>query len=181
MNRQQLEHIIRAAGDVLGTDAVIIVGSQAILATFPEFELPAAAISSLEADVLPYDDPDESKADLIDGVMGELSRFHETHGIFADGVSPATICAPSGWLDRLIPYCNENTNGVTGRCLDRHDLCVAKLVAGREKDWRFVRELARAGKVDPAILRERVSQTSLSQPSLTNIERFLDGLGSPKG
>jgi hypothetical protein len=31
VNREQFEHVIRAAGDVLKEDAVIIVGSQAIL------------------------------------------------------------------------------------------------------------------------------------------------------
>ena len=69
MKRADLEHLIRAAGDLLGEDTVIIVGSQAILASFPEASLPGDATRSLEADVLPLDDPDGSKADLIDGVV----------------------------------------------------------------------------------------------------------------
>jgi len=33
MRRDQLEHLIRAAGQVLEVDAVIVIGSQAILAS----------------------------------------------------------------------------------------------------------------------------------------------------
>ena len=44
MKREDLEHIIRAAGDVLGESEVIIVGSQAILgARFEGF--PGASFS----------------------------------------------------------------------------------------------------------------------------------------
>ncbi len=35
MRRDQLEHLIRAAGSLLGDDTVIVIGSQAILATVP--------------------------------------------------------------------------------------------------------------------------------------------------
>jgi hypothetical protein len=118
-DRRALEHIIRAAGDVPGEQTVIIIGSQAILASFDENRLPLDAIRSMEADVLPLDDPDGSKADLIDGVLGELSWFDETHGCHGDGVSIDTAVLPEGWESRLIPYANENTNGVIGCCLDR--------------------------------------------------------------
>ncbi len=65
MRRDQLEHLIRAAGHALGVDEVIVIGSQAVLASVP-FGLPVEAVRSIEADILPIDDPDEAKADLID-------------------------------------------------------------------------------------------------------------------
>ena len=40
MRRDQLEHAIRAACQVTGQLEVIVVGSQAILGTYPEYELP---------------------------------------------------------------------------------------------------------------------------------------------
>ena len=70
MKRSDLEHIIRAAGDVLGEERVIIVGSQSILASFSEGVLPLEAARSLEADVLPLDDSSGKKADLIEGALG---------------------------------------------------------------------------------------------------------------
>ena len=174
MKRSDLEHIIRAAGDVLGEDTVIIVGSQAILASLPEGSLPEDATRSLEADVLPLDDPDGSKADLIDGVLGELSNFDERFGIHGDGISPETAILPEGWRDRLIPYVNANTNGITGLCLERHDLCVSKLAAFREKDRQFVRALILAGIVDPTVLADRLAHTKIPPGLVGPISGFLE-------
>jgi len=36
MKRTELEHIIRAAGSIAGDDGIPVIGSQAILAQFPE-------------------------------------------------------------------------------------------------------------------------------------------------
>jgi len=173
VRRTELEHIIRAAGDVLGEKTVIIVGSQAILASFHEDELPMTAVRSLEGDVLPLDDPDGVKADLIDGVLGEFSQFDATHGIHADGVSENTSVVPSGWRERLIPYINANTNGITGLCLERHDLCVAKLVANREKDREFVRELLRCQMVDGEVIVDRLAATTIPADRVHVITEFV--------
>ena len=62
MKREQLEHLIRAVGQSIGDDAVIVIGSQAILGSYPE-GLPAPAIASLESDSLPLDDVDERGLD----------------------------------------------------------------------------------------------------------------------
>jgi len=56
-------------------------------------------------------------------------------------VDETTATLPTGWIERLVPIKNENTGGATGWCLEVHDLAVAKLVAGREKDVDFVRVL----------------------------------------
>ena len=56
---------------------------------------------SIEADLAFRDDPDASKADQVDGAIGELSLFHETHGYYAQGVEISTAVLPAGWEDRL--------------------------------------------------------------------------------
>jgi hypothetical protein len=48
MRRDQLEHAIRAACQIAGLTEVIIVGSQAILGTYTEDELPFYATRSSE-------------------------------------------------------------------------------------------------------------------------------------
>lgn len=53
MRRDQLEHAIRTACQIIAVDEVIIVGSQSILGTYREDELPSAATMSIEVDVLP--------------------------------------------------------------------------------------------------------------------------------
>jgi hypothetical protein len=52
MRRDQLEHAIRTACQLTGLTEVIIVGSQAILGSFNEDELPFYATRSLEIDAL---------------------------------------------------------------------------------------------------------------------------------
>lgn len=101
MKRSDLEHLLRAAGRIIG-------------------------------------------ADEIDGAIGEASMFHETFGVYAQGVGYETITAPDGWRDRLIRYSNDSTDGVTGLCLEINDLWLTKLAAGRPKDFDFCRSLVRA-------------------------------------
>jgi hypothetical protein len=173
VNRTALEHIIRAAGDVLQERTVVIVGSQAILASYPESHLPPAATRSTEADVLPLDDSDGHKADMIDGTLGELSYFDELHGYHGDGVSLETSVLPGRWEDRLIPYSNEQSNGVTGLCLEKHDLCIAKLVAFRDKDLQFVRALVAADLVDVEVLQDRLKITVIPEQTRSRIQGFL--------
>jgi len=47
MRRDQLEHAIRTACQIIGAREVIVVGSQSILGTFTEEQLPAAATISI--------------------------------------------------------------------------------------------------------------------------------------
>lgn len=53
MRRDQLEHGIRTACQIIGRPEVIVVGSQSILGTFREDQLPADATRSVEIDILP--------------------------------------------------------------------------------------------------------------------------------
>ena len=62
---------------------MIVVGSQSILGTFREDQLPADATVSAEIDILPIagDNAETVRlADLIEGVAGEFSTFEELHG-----------------------------------------------------------------------------------------------------
>ena len=79
MNRAQFEHAVRAAAAVAGEHEVIVIGSQAIHAWIKE-EIPEAAMRSAEADIALRQDIDGSKADLIDGSIGEASRFRRPSG-----------------------------------------------------------------------------------------------------
>lgn len=156
MKRSQLEHIIRAAAGNADTMEIIVIGSQAILGTYPD--APEDLLVSVEADVFPKENPSDSI--LIDGAIGERSMFHETFGYYAHGVDESTAVLPAGWKERLVPIRNENTRGVTGWCLEIHDLAVSKLVAGREKDITYLAALFRHGLANSAIVRERLVQTA---------------------
>ena len=152
MTRDQLEHLIRAAAVIVADDSIVVIGSQAILGQFPD--APEAMRLSMEADLFPLHHPERS--DVIDGSIGELSPFHETFGYYAQGVSEETACLPQGWKERLVVVQNENTRGARGLCLEVHDLLVAKIIAGRDKDIDFLKEAAKHRMADPETLLHRL-------------------------
>lgn len=153
MTRRQLEHLLRAAGEIAADDEIVVIGSQAILGQFPD--APASMRVSVEADLFPLNHPE--RADLIDGSIGELSPFHETFGYYAQGVAEETARLPQGWKERLVIIQNENTRGVKGLCLEVHDLLVSKAIAGREKDLAFLADAARHRLARAEILLDRVA------------------------
>lgn len=170
MKRDQLEHIIRAACAIVDDDEVVVIGSQAILAQYPD--APAELTQSLEADVYPKHHPE--RAELIDGALGELSMFHGTFGYYADGVSERTATLPSGWKERLIPVRNQNTLGKTGWCLEVHDLLISKYIAGRDKDLRFAAAAARHGLADRSTLLERLAGTDVDAVARDRVRLLVD-------
>ena len=179
MHREELEHLIRAAGGILRVNQMLIIGSQSILASFGEHQLPAEATASVEADIIPPNDIDERLADLIDGTLGQGSLFHETFRVYADGVSLGTARLPQGWQERLVPLKNENTNGITGYCLDPADLLVSKYLAHRPKDLAFCRAILQVGLVDAQLVASRIptapGTTSEHRSALAALRRDLNG------
>lgn len=185
MRRDQLEHAIRTACQIIQQPEVIVVGSQAILGTYREEQLPAAATMSIEVDILPIASNNEETArlaDLIEGVAGEFSSFEQLHGFSIDGVDLDTAVLPEGWRNRLVKVQNPNTAApagapqFTGWCLDKEDLCVAKLCASREKDRNFVAALLDAGLVDGEVIMTRLG--AVPDVHLPAIERALSWLPS---
>lgn len=155
MNREQLAHVLRAAATIAEDGEILVIGSQAILGSYDAEQLPAEATMSVEADLAFWNDSDDAKADLVDGVIGELSPFHEVNGYYGQGVSVSTAHLPAGWRDRVIAYDRPDAAPSSAVCLEAHDLVVSKLVAGREKDLPFATVLIAANLVDVETLVER--------------------------
>jgi hypothetical protein len=127
---------LRSAGRIAGEKQFVIVGSQSLHGKFPD--LPDEIVSSAEVDLI-------AKKHVARTVwlnaIGQDSSFHEQFGYYADPVDENTATLPKGWRGRLVNLPPGDTDGVTGLCLDPHDLAIAKYVAGREKDVAFNREL----------------------------------------
>ena len=166
MRRSELEHLIRAAGSIANDSEIVVVGSQSILGQFPN--APPSLLVSAEAAIFPLNHPELS--DLIDGSIGEGSPFHELYGYYAQGVDERTATLPRGWRERLVKINNTNTLGVTGLCLEVHDLAISKYVAGREKDHKFTHELVKQGMVRRDTLMARERDTDLS-PQMRKLVR----------
>lgn len=165
MTRAEFEHAVRAAGAILGTDALLVIGSQALHGSTAE-PLPEEAARSVEVDVGALNDLSAEMADLIDGSIGEASMFHGTFGYYAQGIDETTAVVPTGWRGRLVRFETPATNGVVAWCLEPHDLWVAKMVASRPKDLEFGRALLDRGFVEPDTLRARVADVPSLDPAL---------------
>jgi hypothetical protein len=153
-----------------------VLGSQSILGSFDEDDLPPEATASQEADLAFLDDPGRNKADEVEGAIGEMSTFHEQFGVYAEGVHVDVATKPDGWKDRLVTWGVESSKPAEPRFLDPHDLAVSKLAAGRPKDLDFVLALIRGGLLNVALLRERASKLpSETDPRISErIEAWLD-------
>lgn len=152
MTREELEHAIRAACDVADETEVYVFGSQAILGQFPD--APEALRMSAEADIAPKNFPE--RADVIDGALGELSMFHDTHGFYVHGMDLSGATLPAGWEDRAIKVQSSATRQNIGWCLEAHDLAASKLAAFRDKDREFVRALIAEGMLSPQKIARRI-------------------------
>ncbi|MFE4502444.1 hypothetical protein ACFRFQ_21545 [Rhodococcus sp. NPDC056743] len=102
--------------------------------------------------------------------VGEDSPFHALHGIYVEGIHRETVVLPRGWENRLVTFAATGTGddqnyGRTGLCLHPIDLCVSKLIAGREKDHEFVGALIRDNIIDPAEVLDRIDNAGIDWSS----------------
>lgn len=171
MTREELEHAIRAACDVSREESVVVFGSQAILGKYPEAS--ARLRQSMEVDIAPGSN-DPGVADAIDGVLGEYSLFHETHGFYVHGLTIESALLPHGWERRTIEVDGRGADRRVGRCLEAHDLAASKLAAFREKDRDFVRTLLAERLVNAGKLRLRISQLPPANVPVETLYRWLE-------
>ncbi|HVC31714.1 MAG TPA: DUF6036 family nucleotidyltransferase [Steroidobacteraceae bacterium] len=158
MKKQQVDHVLRAAGRITGERSFIIVGSQALHGRHPD--LADSIVRSAEVDLLVPNKPDRTEW-LV--AIGAYSPFHEEFGYYADPVSEDTATLPRGWKGRLVRLAAGDTDGVRALCLEPHDLAIAKYVAFRDKDLVFTRELARRGILSQEQLLTLLEQTNVSE------------------
>jgi hypothetical protein len=158
MKKQQVDHILRAAGEITGETQFIIIGSQSLHGKHPN--VADEILTSFEVDLIAKKRPDRTE---WLNMIGQDSRFHETHGYYADPVDEKTATLPKGWKGRMVNLPPGDTAGVNGLCLDPHDLAIAKYVARREKDIVFNRALATRGIVKKEQLLLLLDATSLDQ------------------
>lgn len=176
MRWEQLEHVIGAAAHVTAEDEFIVIGSQAILGTYPD--APEPLVRSIEVDIYPLEDPD--KADEIDGALGDGSQFHRAYGYYAHGVGPETAKAPARWQERLVRVA-VTARPASGRqpvawCLEPHDLVLAKCAAGRDRDWEFAREALTADLVEADELLNRLTDMPVDRREQDHIRTMLSGI-----
>ena len=158
MKKQQVDHILRAAGRITGEKQFIIIGSQSLHGKYPD--LADEILKSAEVDLIAG--KTGARTEWLNAI-GYLSSFHETFGYYADPVDENAATLPKGWKSRLVNLPPGNTEGVKGLCLEPHDLAIAKYAASREKDLILTRELVRRGLLSAERLRTLLDQTPVDE------------------
>lgn len=165
MNKSQLELALRLAGKIARDRDFIVFGSQSILGTVPEPPGPCLHPQAMA---------------LIIAELGARSDFASKNGFFVDCVTPDIAAFPDGWTERLVPFRTRRTGGVTGWCIELHDVVASKLAAGRDKDMDYVRTLLAAKLVNPLVLEDRVSTLPVNEKHRGEILKAIKYLGRKK-
>src|SRR5476649_708096 len=97
MKKQQLDHVLRAAGRITGEKQFVIIGSQSLHGSYPD--LADDIVRSAEVDLIAK--RDASRAEWLN-VIGQDSKFHEQFGYYADTVDEKTAILPKGGKARLL-------------------------------------------------------------------------------
>lgn len=166
MKRKQLEHLLRASGGILDETQFIVIGSQSILGKFAH--PPEELLWSMEADLIAKNKPGQT--DALNAI-GELSVFHDRYGYYVDPVAENTAVLPTGWKGRLVNLSSPNTGGVTGLCLDPHDLFISKIAANRPKDIEFVKVMVEHNMVERSRLLEFAAIVTNPEDDLNRSKR----------
>lgn len=137
MRKSDLFELIAAIKSLAPNETPVIVGSQAVylVTNFP----PDIVRQSIECDFLISGGKTEIRAE-INKKLGVFSQFQIEHGFYADALGLATVVLPTGWQERLQNLEDENGN-LIAKAAEIHDVAVSKLIAGREKDFAFLKEL----------------------------------------
>ncbi len=135
MKKAELEFALRKAGEIAHEKDFIIFGSQAIWSIVSN--APEIVVISSEVDL--YRKNSLNAVSLLVRELGPRTPFFQKHGYYVDCVDPGLATLPEGWTERLVAFRTEDTGGVTGWCLEIHDLVASKLAAGREKILSLLR------------------------------------------
>lgn len=137
MRKSDLFELISAIKHIAPEETPIIVGSQAVHAV-TNF-LPEIVQQSIECDFLLAGGKSDARA-RINKKLGVFSSYQIEHGFYADALGLASVVLPPKWQERLHALEDENGNTIA-YAAEIHDIAVSKLIAGREKDFLFLKEL----------------------------------------
>jgi hypothetical protein len=178
VRRQQLYNILLRAAEISHRTEFIVICSQALYGAVEEEELNiATVINSNDVDFYPVLLVGAATWEELMLELGQDSDFHVEHDIYIEVVPPDLARFPDAWQQRVhtreIGSCviNGTARAVSVTFPEIHDLAVAKVVIGREKDRAFIDEVVMLGLVDRGILEER-----LKLAPRTAIERIDEAL-----
>jgi|GEM_PF-1170727 len=183
-DRDDLLRAARSVAEHFSAERVIIVGSQAILLTWPD--APVVMKITPEIDIYPENNrdwearnPGFEASEEISVLFGEMSQFHQRFGFYLDGVDENTARMPPDWMD----HSETMEIDVYGRtvivvCPSIEDVIVAKLHRLVEKDVNFIKACAAARPMDRVRILQRFRATGPDQVLIDRAESLFASLVS---
>jgi hypothetical protein len=175
LNRDRVDHILRAAGAITGRAKFVLIGSAAIAAW--RADIPDIMAMSRDVDLFAYDTPDaEDVADQLSGAIGQASQFDAEFGYYCDGVDELTAILPTDWEVRARAYSSPATNGVEALAPEPNDIALSKAVAWRSKDIAWLRAAIAHRIVDVETMCARIDHLPARAGDLATLEARLRSL-----
>ncbi len=100
----------------------------------------AEAPRSRDIDV--WCDPPE-RGEVVQALMGELSWYHERHGVYLEVWAPETFAAPEDWRSRARRHTVPTSPEVSLLLPHPHDVLLSKVERMTENDVEHVRRILR--------------------------------------
>lgn len=155
MNRDHIQRLLGEAAKLTNHRDYVIIGSLAVLGAVAN--PPETMVFSIDVDLYPKDDPGRTAE--IASRLGLGSDFEQSHGYYADVVSPMLPTLPEGWEQRLVRLTFEN--GVTGWFLEPNDAAISKYVRAEPRDRQWIWAGLEAGILSTAVIEYRMRETSM--------------------
>lgn len=168
MRLSALKHLVAATQALSRCERIRVLGSSALLASFPELGEAGQPLElSYDADLL-VEPCDEQLAAMLHEALGEGSLFAQRSGYHADFLRPSiTETLPSAWESRLVPL---ELPGKAG-ALSPADLTVVKLRLGRPKDLELCRHLLRQKMVEAGNVHALLDTLPMEEPEMVRVWR----------
>ena len=175
MRLPALKHLIEAVDALARSERICVLGSSALLGSFPELgEKDGPLEFTFDADLL-LQPCDDDLAALLHEAVGEGSLFARRTGYHADVLRPEIVeTLPSGWESRLVPF----EGSVHAVALAPEDLLVVKLRVGRAKDLELCRAVIQRGLISIPALRARVDATPFDESEVKSVYQRLQHVTS---
>ncbi len=175
---QDLNLALSAAASAYNRKRFVIVGSAAILATYPD--APSFLRLSADIDMFPIRKLEVTDFQSGDDKVGQASAFEVEHDFYIERLGDWTMLSqPEGWFERCVKY---STKGIVqgkevtidGYALRPLDLAYNKLEAGRDKDLNFVGGLIAEKLIKLSDLEEFIKVGCPHKDLLPSISENLD-------
>ncbi len=180
---EDFDRTVRSLAYHFKTDTVFVIGSQAILASWPD--APETLRLSREVDAYPANANAWSAAhdgmeasEEINALFGYGSTFDGTFGFYIDGVDEFTAKLPSGWKDRAVRRRVPVEPGRFAQAIapSIEDLVVSKLARLDDKDEVFVEAVHAARPLDLDMIVRLLATAPIEPETIERAKRFLAGL-----